>query len=56
MNLKKILTRKLRALFPEEQQRAEVLATLEAYGVEKHEQELDRVRLAVLKLSGGDLE
>jgi hypothetical protein len=56
MNLKKILTRKLRALFPEEQQRAEVLATLEAYGVEKHEQEPDRVRLAVLKLSGGDLK
>jgi hypothetical protein len=56
MNFKEILARKLRALFPEEEQRAEVLATLETYGVEKHEQEPDRVRLAVLKLSGEDLQ
>lgn len=56
MDRKEILARKLKALFPEEHERAQVLATLETYGAGKHEQEPDRVRLAVLKLSGGDLK
>ena len=51
-----ILARKLRVLFPEEDARAEAVALLALYGAEVHEREPERVHLAVLKLSGFDLE
>lgn len=44
---------KLRALFPEAAERAEARRILEEYGDGKAEAE--RVRLAILKLAGGDL-
>jgi hypothetical protein len=50
-----ILSRKMKALFPDTQKRAEVIAVLESYGTEKYEQEPYRVRLAILKLAGTDL-
>ena len=51
-----ILSRKMKALFPDTEKRAEVVAVLESYGTEKYEQEPYRVSLAVLKLAGADLE
>ena len=47
---------KLGRLFPESTQRATAEAELGRYGMGDHEPEAERVRLAVLKLSGGDLE
>jgi hypothetical protein len=41
-------------LFPLDD-RASVLAILDRYGSESHEREVVRVRVAVLKLSGGDV-
>ena len=51
-----ILARKLNALFPQERHRRRAEATLNSYGTQPHEQEALRVRLAVIKLSGDDLE
>ncbi len=42
-------------VFPAERLR-EVLAILSDYGVEEHEPERDRVRRAIVSLSGGDLD
>ena len=42
-------------LFPPEA-RSEVAAVLSSYGVQPHEREPVRVRVAALKLSGGNLE
>ena len=56
MDYEAILSRKLRSLFPEEEQRNEVKAILDTYGVERYEQEPFRVRLAILKLSDSNLE
>ncbi|MFC1798497.1 hypothetical protein ACFLZL_01670 [Thermodesulfobacteriota bacterium] len=56
MDYKAILSRKLRTLFPDEEQRNHVITILDTYGVEPHEQESSRVRLAILKLSDLDLE
>ena len=50
------LQQKLTALFPDLEQRATAEAELGRYGVGDHEPEAERVRLAVLKLAGGDLE
>jgi hypothetical protein len=47
---------KLERLWPDENERTRVRAELERYGVEGHEREPDRVRLAVLKLSEGRSE
>ena len=55
MDYEAILSRKLRSLFPEEEQRNEVKAILDTYGVERYEQEPFRVRLAILKLSDSNL-
>lgn len=46
---------KVRRLFPESE-RAEAIEVLDEYGTESHEKEPVRVRLAVLKLAGGDLK
>ena len=43
--------RALEALFPAEKDRAQARGALATYGVEPHEQEEDRVRLAILKLA-----
>jgi hypothetical protein len=50
-----LLERVLLRLFPSDDARRQAWKLLQSYGVEKHESEIDRVRLAVLKLSGGDL-
>ena len=47
---------KLGQLFPESTQRATAEAELGRYGMGDHEPEAERVHLAILKLSGGDLE
>lgn len=49
-----LLTDRIRQTFPAENP-ADVLQILELYGTASHERETERVRLAVLKLSGGDL-
>ena len=56
MDYEAILTRKLRSLFPDKEKRNEVETILDTYGTEKYEQEPLRVRLAILKVSGSDLE
>ena len=47
-----ILARKIKALFPDDEARAEAVSILATYGVESYEREVPRVRLAVLKLAG----
>ena len=49
---KKALQVKLARAFPDASLRQAATAVLERYGTEKYESETDRVRLAVLKLSG----
>ncbi|KAA3647644.1 MAG: hypothetical protein DWP95_02840 [Proteobacteria bacterium] len=51
-----ILTRKLINLFPEVEVRNTAKSILDSYGVESYEQEPVRVRLAIIKLSGSDIE
>jgi hypothetical protein len=46
---------KARQCFPDEDQ-GKVMDILDLYGKESHERELERVQIAILKLSGGDLE
>ena len=55
-NEKKILLQKLTYLFPDEKNRDEVMSVLNEYGKEKHEQEPNRVRLAILKNSDNTIE
>ncbi len=55
-NDKEILLRKLNYLFPIQKNRNEVIVVLNEYGKEKHEQEPDRVRLAILKISDNEIE
>lgn len=55
MDYEAILSGKLLSLFPEQTLRDEVIAVLGLYGMETHEQEPVRVRLAILKLSGSSL-
>jgi hypothetical protein len=50
------LVRKLRILFPDSGKRKQALRELLRYGNTPHEPEPERVRLAILKLSGGDLD
>ena len=51
-----ILSRKLEVLFPNKSARQQVNILLGSYGMEACEKEPDRVRMAVLKLSGSDLD
>ena len=46
-----LVERALEALFPGEKDRSRVRAALATYGLEPHERESDRVRLAILKLA-----
>ena len=50
-----LLPRVLARLFPEPTLRREVLDILEVYGREDFHQEVERVRLGVLRISGTDL-
>ncbi len=52
---RQLVLRKLRACFPDEGLANNALNLLDQYGVELHEHERDRVQLAILKLSEGDL-
>jgi len=56
MNLDDTLQTKLLKLFPDPEKRKAAEAALRQYGTESYENEPARVRLAVLKISGGDLE
>ena len=49
----RLLTRVLDRMFPNRSQRLEALSILEQYG--PAEPEVERVRLAILKLAGGDI-
>ena len=46
---------KARQCFPNEDQE-KIIGILDLYGKESHVRELERVQIAILKLSGGDLE
>lgn len=56
MNPDDILQTKLLKLFPDPEKRSAAEAELRRYGTESYENEPARVRLAVLKISGGDLD
>jgi hypothetical protein len=56
MNLDDTLQAKLLKLFPDPENRRAADAALRRYGTESYENEPARVRLAVLKISGGDLD
>lgn len=56
MDLDAILDRKLKSLFSDSAIREEVISILNSYGVEKYEQEPIRLRLAILKLAGDNIE
>ncbi len=56
INAEEVYRRKLVTLFPDEKIREGAVSILNEYGAEKHERESVRVRLAILKISGGDLE
>jgi len=53
---KDILLRKIYLLFPDKKDRDEVVDVLNKYGKENHEQEPDRVRLAILKISDNTIK
>ncbi|MFZ5569721.1 MAG: hypothetical protein ACOZF0_04925 [Thermodesulfobacteriota bacterium] len=55
-NEKQILLKKVADLFPDPQQQEQAHAVLSEYGKEASDLEPDRVRLAILKLAGADLE
>ncbi len=55
-NLTDILDRKLTAGFSSRELIESARKILGEYGVESYEREADRVRLAILKLAGADLE
>jgi hypothetical protein len=56
MDTDQILSQKIQSLFPNQQTSISARVILYAYGTEDHEQEPTRVRLAILKLSGNDLD
>lgn len=56
VSLERALERKLLACWPAAPDQAEARRVLSTYGEARHEVEATRVRLAVLKLSGGSLE
>jgi hypothetical protein len=56
MTRDRILKRKLEALFPVPSERETVLSILACYGTEKHEREPDRVKIAILRLAGTEID
>ncbi|MFL5383481.1 MAG: hypothetical protein ACJ8GN_13260 [Longimicrobiaceae bacterium] len=55
-SLSPAVTRRAQRLWPAEGGRRRVREALARYGVEAYEQEPERVRLAILKLAGGDVD
>ena len=53
---KPLLQHKLVAMFPDDNSRKAAMAILHQYGTEEHERESERVWLAILKISGSNLE
>jgi hypothetical protein len=51
-----LVLKKLRDCFPDAAKAEEALAILDTYGTESWHREKDRVQLALLKISDGDLE
>ena len=51
---KDLVIAKIKQCFPGEDQ-GEILSVLDRYGFESHERERERVQIAILKLSEGDL-
>jgi len=56
INYAALLTRKILELFPDPDARAIVYEELARYGLEQHEREPERVRVAILKVAGGSLD
>jgi len=56
MDYERFLSRKLESLFQDPTERAEVLSVFKTYGKEDHEKEPSRVKLAILKLAGPDID
>ena len=56
MDFAEHLEQKLALLFPDLDQRASAEVELGRYGIGDHEPEAERVRLAILKLAGDDLD
>lgn len=54
--MQKALANKLAVMFPDPEKRAQVERELQRYGVESYEREHERVRLAVLKLAGANVD
>ena len=52
---RELVTRKAKDVFPREDT-SKIMGILDEYGVRPHEQERERVQLAILKLSGGEVE
>lgn len=52
---RELVISKVKTVFPKHDP-AEILALLDTYGVETYERERERVQLAILKLSEGDIE
>lgn len=50
------VVRRVALMWAEAEERRRVCEALAAYGVASHEREADRVRLAIVKLSNGDVE
>jgi len=51
-----ILQRKLYSMFNDDSIRDRVCIELDRYGIESHEQETDRVKLAILKIADSDVK
>lgn len=56
MKEEEILTRKLKALFPDKQSHIDAVSILSEYGRESYEPEKIRVRLAIVKLASNSLD
>jgi hypothetical protein len=56
INYNNLLSEKLAKMFPDPAARLRVANELDRYGPEKHEREKSRVRLAILKVAGTEME
>jgi len=56
VGLSPAVARRVARTWPGEEDRRRVRQALESYGADKYEQEPERLRLAILKLSDGDVE
>jgi hypothetical protein len=56
VNYRKILDEKIQLYFPENESQSVILNELKKYGVEKHEIEIDRVYLSIIKCANGNID